>query len=83
MALVDSMIRTRRFYEFVREFIEMHNEETKEKTLWEFYLHRVFDVSFQDFKDSLPQEVDVPSDAEIAETIFCSSDMLNSFNPCQ
>ena len=83
MTLLDRIIRTNRLCEFAREVIQTHNEETKEKTLWEYYLHRVFDMSFQDFKDSLPQEADVPSDEEIVETISCSADMLNGFNPCQ
>lgn len=83
MSLVDGMIRTRRFLEFVQELIQTHNEDIREKTLWEFYLHRVFDESYQDFKDSLPEKVSVPSDAELAETINCSADILNGFDPCQ
>lgn len=83
MTLLDRMIRTNRLCEFAREVIQTHNEETKEKTLWEYYLHRVFNMSYQDFKNSLPQEVDIPSDEEIAETICHSSDTLNGFNPCQ
>lgn len=83
MELVGGMIRTKRFLEFVQELIQTHNEDIREKTLWEFYLHRVFDESYQDFKDSLPEEVHIPSDAELAETISCSVDILNGFNPCQ
>lgn len=77
------MIRTGRFLEFTQALIETHNEDIREKTLWEFYLHRVFDESYQDFKDSLPGEADIPSDEELAETISCSADILNGFNPCQ
>lgn len=83
MSLVNGMIRTRRFLEFVQELIQTHNEDIREKTLWEFYLHKVFDESYQDFKDSLPEEVSIPSDAELAETISCSANILNGFNPCQ
>lgn len=75
------MIRTRRFLEFVQELIQMHNEDIREKTLWEFYLHRVFDESYQAFKDSLPEEVHIPSNAELTETISHSADMLRDFVP--
>lgn len=67
--------------EFAQTLIETHNEDIREKTLWEFYLHKVFDESYQDFKDSLPEEVSIPSDAELAETISCSADILNGFDP--
>lgn len=83
MELVGGMIRTKRLLEFVQTLIQTHNEDIREKTLWEFYLHRVFDASYQDFKDSLPEEVYIPSDEEIAETISCSVNILNGFNPCQ
>ena len=83
MELVSGMIRTRRFLEFAQTLIETHNEDIREKTLWEFYLHKVFDESYQDFKDSLPEEVSIPTDAELAETISCSADILNGFDPCQ
>lgn len=81
MSLVNGMIRTRRLLEFVQKLIQTHNEDIREKTLWEFYLHRVFDESYQDFKDSLPEEVSIPSDAELAETISQSADMLRDFVP--
>lgn len=62
----------------------MHNQETAEKTMWEFYLHRVFDMSFKDFMDSLPTGKEQQfTESDLAETIANSVDMLNGFNPCQ
>lgn len=83
MSLLEGMIRTKRFLEFVQELIQAHNEDIREKTLWEFYLHKVFDESYQDFKDSLPEEVSIPTDAELVETVSRSADILNGFDPCQ
>lgn len=81
MELVGGMIRTKRLLEFVQTLIQTHNEDIREKTLWEFYLHRVFDESYQDFKNSLPEEAYIPSEAELAETISRSADMLRDFAP--
>lgn len=73
----------------------MHNQETEEKTMWEFYLHRysrpmflpdgsVFDMSFKDFMDTIPKGTEQQfSESDLAETIANSVDMLNGFNPCQ
>lgn len=62
----------------------MHNQETEEKTMWEFYLHRVFDMSFKDFMDTIPKGTEQQfSESDLAETIANSVDMLNGFHPCQ
>lgn len=67
MVILDKMILTKRFTEFVREFVKIRNEELEDQTRWEFWLHKVFDMSFRDFIDkadsakgteeSLPDEV--------------------------
>ena len=78
------MISSHRLTEFVHEVLRMHNDETEEKTMWEFYLHRVFDMSFKDFMDSLPTGTEQQfTESDLAETIANSVDMLNGFNPCQ
>lgn len=84
MVLLDGMIQTRRFSEFVSEFIRRHNREQDEKATWEFYLHRVYDMTFQEFLDTLPKETEkAASAADIAATITDSASMLNAFDPCQ
>lgn len=84
MILLDGMIRTGRFSEFVNEFITIHNKEQDEKTTWEFYLHRVFDMSYKDFVESLPTEAEQePQPEVIAEAVVNSAEMLKSFHPCQ
>lgn len=79
MILLDGMIRARRFKDFCLEFIQIRNQETEEKTLWEYYLHRVYDQSFNEFKDSLKVEEQSATQETIKTTIADSRQMLNEF----
>lgn len=83
MILLDGMIRTRRLNEFLNEFIRIHNKEQDDKASWEYFLHRVFDMSYKDFLDSLPKEDQAATKEEIAATVTNSADLLRSFDPCQ
>ena len=49
MALLDRMIATKRLTEFIHEFLHIKNEEMEENTMWELWLHRVHDMSFDEF----------------------------------
>lgn len=71
-----------RLTEFVHEFIKIHNEEQEEETIWEFWLHKVFDKSLADFRASIKQDSvkAAPTQTEIKETISASFDMLNGFS---
>lgn len=75
--LLDGMITTGRFSEFVDRFIEIHNEDTT----WEFYLHKVQDKSYAEFKDEI--SIPVVTQADIETTVTDSINILNSFNPKQ
>lgn len=80
---MDGMIDTGRFTEFVTEFVKTHNKEREEKTEWEYFLHRVFDKSFADFReemrtDSRNQNM---SKMTIEATVQNSMDILKNFNP--
>lgn len=82
MLLIDKMLLSGRFSEFVDEIITIRNEEQEEKTLWEFYLHRVFEQSFQDFKNSLnttTQKEKVPTEEELIATVTGSMGILADF----
>ena len=63
MELMKLYINKGRFGEFVSEIIEMdfkrkqeEAEKENERELWEFYLHKVHDKSFIEFKESLQEE---------------------------
>ena len=49
MVILDKMILTGRFFDFVCEFIQIRNEELEDQTRWEFYLHKVFNMDFKDY----------------------------------
>lgn len=82
MILLDKMILTHRFHEFVGEFVKLHNEEIEDSTAWELWLHRIFDRDFKDFKAALNGEQapgDTPSAAELESTVRDSMKILSDF----
>lgn len=82
MALLNRMIKMRRLEEFVREFVVIHNEETEDKTLWEIWLHRIFDKGFDEFKKSLGKNNEAaPTQEEIKNTVMESKNILTAFVP--
>ena len=80
---MDGMIRTGRFCFFVRSLLQEIHDETEEKTLWEFYLHRVFDGSFADFRAGIENDKQHQSMSEKAmeTTVKHSMNILQNFSP--
>lgn len=75
------MISTARFSEFVKEVIKTHNEEQEDKTIWEFWLHKVYDKSLGEFKESLKEATKAaPTHKELEETVRASFEMLEGFS---
>lgn len=82
-SFINGMILTGRFHEFV---VSMWNTETKEQNdreIWEFYLHRVLDKSFDDFKEELRINAENRNMSErtIETTVQHSMNILQNFNP--
>lgn len=78
--LVDQMILTGNFAEFVMKLVELDAEDE----LWQFFLHKVDEEkSFIDWKASLNsgQAKSQMSDDEIKATVKSSFDILNGFEP--
>ena len=70
--------------EFIDGFIELYNEEQEEKTIWELWLHKIFDKSFAEFRNSLNTQANktaAPTQEDVTNTIRESMDILNGFNP--
>ena len=78
-SLLEMFISTGRFSDFVNEFIEIQNEESE----WEFYIHRVFDKSFDEFKSSISSRRNnmIPTDEPLETTLQNSKSLLNNFIP--
>lgn len=82
---MDGMIQTGRFSEFVDEFVRTAMKDEDESKLWEFYLHRVQEGSFLDFKEELENDTNNQnlSKETIETTIQSSMDILNNFTPTE
>lgn len=77
--LLDEIILTDKLTEFVSHIVDETNNEQE----WEFFLHKVFDKSFREFKESLrtterPREM---SKSDIETTIKDSLDITQNFIP--
>lgn len=85
MVILDKMIQGKRLGEFVIQFVNIRNEETDETTMWEFWLHKVIDMTFAEFKSSIsPNKTSngvAPPEEEIKQTITTSQEMLSCFTP--
>lgn len=79
--LLNGMIRTRRLEEFICEFIKIRNDETEENTLWEFFLHKVFDKTYQEFLDQIKEPDVAPSEDKLINIVSDSYDTLKDFSP--
>lgn len=49
LELLQQMLQAGQLEEFIGELVQIRNEELQERTMWEYYLHRVYDMSFDEF----------------------------------
>ena len=82
MVLLDSMIKSHRFKEFIFEFVDITNEELEDHTIWELWLHKVFDREYQDFYDQAKSKgaEKLPSKFVLESAVKESAEMLNGFH---
>lgn len=74
------MITAERFAEYIRELLQIYNEEQEDKTLWELWLHKVHDKSYNNFKASIGISKNAaPTHKETAEVVQQSKNLLNGF----
>lgn len=76
MQLLQQMIDTGQFAEMIDGMQDAVNEET----MWEFYLHKVQDISFDTFKARLMQPVET-SKNDLEATVKHSFEMMENFHP--
>ncbi len=83
ISFMNGMILSGRFSEFVRSFWNAQHEEKNEEKSWEFYLHRVFEGSFNDFmeKQKTTAEHMNMSDSTIEAALKNTQNILSNFNP--
>ena len=80
---MDGMIQTCRFEEFVSEFVKTVNQEREDELDWEFFLHKVWEGTFQEFRETIKtnKENQTMSMKDIEATVQDSLSILNNFNP--
>ena len=87
MPLLGQMVKAKRLTEFVNEFIKIRNEELEGQTQWEFWLHKVFDMTYQEFLSKIDRtsgstaKEEAPSKNELETIVKESWGTLNSFCP--
>ena len=84
LTLINGIIKTHRFGEFVSELIRIRNDEIEEEYSWQYYLHKVFaDISFKDFKATMEQQDAHKqiSEEEIISTVSESQNIIANFVP--
>lgn len=83
MVILDKMIQTGRLSEFVREVLKIRNQEMLDEARWEFWLHRVFDMTFDQYiakLDGTGTDEAIP-DEVLEATVKDSMGIINGFCP--
>lgn len=80
---MNGMIQTCRFEEFVSEFVNTVNQEKEDEHDWQFFLHKVWEGTYQEFKETIQTNKDNQdmSMKDIEATVQDSLSILNNFNP--
>ena len=80
---INQMIRSGRFDGFVVDFIDTIHKEREEQASWEYFLHKVWEGSFKDFKASVDNSAEPQAMTEtmIETTVQNSMNILKNFNP--
>lgn len=83
MPLLDKMIKMRRLEEFIRQLIDMNNEEMEDKSLWEIWLHKVWNgKNYPEFRNEIKGETTAaPTQEETRSIVQDSKNILNGFVP--
>ena len=82
--ILDEFIRLKQLHEFIVDTLTRIADEKVHNIRWEFWLHKVFDRTFEDFvrqceePEAKDQELDC---AKIGSIISDSKAMLNGFVP--
>lgn len=82
-SFMSQAIKAGRFTDFVFNFMDTINKEKDEEALWEYYLSRVYGVSFKEFKEGLNED---QKNREMSERtkealIKDAQNILKNFNP--
>ena len=82
-SFVNGMILTDRFTDFVLALWNTNVKEKSDREVWEFFVHRVYDKTFNDFKEELIVQTQNRNMSEraIETTINESMKILQKLSP--
>ena len=78
--LLNTLIQTNSLSSFIDDMVTFINEEFQEKTLWEFFLNKVYDESWSDFYNRITSDENSKS-VDLGATLTKSREMLINFTP--
>lgn len=90
LSLMDGMLRAGSFVHFIEEFvktinheIEMENEDKIFRIQWEFWLLRVHDMSFDEYRNAIETDKNMEemTASDIETTVQDSLNILKNFTP--
>ena len=81
--MLNISISTHDFSDFVFDFVKSVNKDREEQADWEFFLHKVYDSTFAEFKEELENSKKNRNmtKEKMRTTVAHSLDILNNFNP--
>lgn len=81
--VLDEFIRLHQLHEFILETLKTIADERIQNKRWEYYLHRVHGMTFEEYvrRCETPEEKPGMSNAEIGNVINDSKKMLMGFVP--
>lgn len=74
--LLDSLISASSCTDFIDEFFNFVNEDVQ----WEFFLHKVYDKSWKEFRDGISEKHE-EKQISLGATVIKSKNMLKNFTP--
>ena len=74
--LLDRLILTNSLNNFISNFIDFVKEDNE----WEFFLHKIYDKSWSEFRSSIKQS-DNQEPIDLGATLVKSKNILNNFTP--
>lgn len=75
--LLDGMLETGRFCDFIQKFIDIQNDEK----IYRLWLHKVYEKPYAEFKDQVIQAAKPVNPVNLETTIRESENILSNFIP--
>lgn len=81
MMLLEQMVEAGRLAEFIDEVGAIMYEEKLHDMRWDFWLHKVFDMSFDDYVQSVKSAAQPETSGNLEATIKGNFEMMENFHP--